>query len=199
MTSHSTMGGDLTLPDFLDWVADRLVNVYHEDPTVDFVHSARNFAKRIRAAMAPTEDPDSPTPDYQADAPLRGSRAYLADALYAFSVPADVVKPWHELTDGQRGAWITKAQAVPSVAGVPCRPGAPVYEDPPQALRVEPGAPPPAFTLAEAFALDARAKALFDDEEKNASLHWDRIGAGKRQHYRKLALHLAIEAQREFR
>ena len=127
MTSHSTMGGDLTLPDFLDWIAERLVNIYGESPAVDFVQTARKFASTIRAAMAPTEDPDSPTSDYKARPLARGTRAYLADALFAFSVGSADLKAWDSLTEGQRGAWITKAHAVPSVAGLPCRLGSPVY------------------------------------------------------------------------
>lgn len=31
--------------DFLNWMADRLVNVYNEDPNVDFVHKLRSMAK----------------------------------------------------------------------------------------------------------------------------------------------------------
>lgn len=36
--------------DFLDWVADRLVNVYGENPNVDFVIELRKRASMSRAA-----------------------------------------------------------------------------------------------------------------------------------------------------
>ena len=39
-------------PDFLDWVADRLVNVYGESENVDFVICLRRRAAKARAAIA---------------------------------------------------------------------------------------------------------------------------------------------------
>ena len=47
-----TDGAEVNTPDFLDWIADRLVNVYSEAPYVDFVLSCRKRAADIRAAMA---------------------------------------------------------------------------------------------------------------------------------------------------
>lgn len=47
-----TMGSQLNTPDFLDWVADRLVHVYGESPLMDFVHTLRERAKAGRAAVA---------------------------------------------------------------------------------------------------------------------------------------------------
>ena len=47
-----TCGAQINLPDFLDWLADRLVNVYGESPNVDFVHTCRDRAKALRAAIA---------------------------------------------------------------------------------------------------------------------------------------------------
>lgn len=44
-------GAQVGLPDFLDWLADRLVNVYSESPNIDFVHSCRDRAKWLRAAL----------------------------------------------------------------------------------------------------------------------------------------------------
>ena len=39
-------------PDFLDWVADRLVNVYGESENVDFVICLRRRAAKARTAIA---------------------------------------------------------------------------------------------------------------------------------------------------
>jgi hypothetical protein len=39
-------------PTFMDWLADRLVAVYGEKPSVDFVLSLRERAKAGRAAIA---------------------------------------------------------------------------------------------------------------------------------------------------
>lgn len=47
-----TMGAQANTPDFLDWVADRLVFVYGENPNVDFVLSLRERAKAGRDAIA---------------------------------------------------------------------------------------------------------------------------------------------------
>jgi hypothetical protein len=47
-----TMGASLNTPDFLDWVADRMVSVYRESPNVDFVLSLRDRAKSGREALA---------------------------------------------------------------------------------------------------------------------------------------------------
>ena len=45
---HATPPG----PDFLDWVADRLVNVSGEDENVDFVLALRRKAAKARAVLA---------------------------------------------------------------------------------------------------------------------------------------------------
>ena len=50
-----TMGQTLNTPDFLDWLSDRLVNVYGESENVDFVLSLRERAKAGRAAIAKAE------------------------------------------------------------------------------------------------------------------------------------------------
>jgi hypothetical protein len=39
-------------PDFLDWIADRLIHVYGENPNVDFVLALRRKAHKARAAIA---------------------------------------------------------------------------------------------------------------------------------------------------
>lgn len=39
-------------PDFLDWLADRLVNVYGEYPNIDFVLTLRRRAELSRSAIA---------------------------------------------------------------------------------------------------------------------------------------------------
>lgn len=44
-------GAQVNLPDFLDWLADRLVNIYQENPNVDFVLSCRSRAKHLRALI----------------------------------------------------------------------------------------------------------------------------------------------------
>jgi hypothetical protein len=48
---------DVTGPDFLDWVADRLVRVYGEPADVDFVLKLRRMAEMGRAALAKVEGP----------------------------------------------------------------------------------------------------------------------------------------------
>lgn len=47
-----TMGAELDTPCFLDWIADRLIDVYGESPVVDFVQSLRARATAGRAAIA---------------------------------------------------------------------------------------------------------------------------------------------------
>jgi hypothetical protein len=49
---HRTIkfGLDLTTIDFLEWIADRLVNVYGENPNLGFVQSLRERAEALRAA-----------------------------------------------------------------------------------------------------------------------------------------------------
>lgn len=46
-----TMGVELNTPDFLDWIADRLVYVHGERPEVDYVLSLRERAKAGRSAI----------------------------------------------------------------------------------------------------------------------------------------------------
>lgn len=52
LLSAQTMGSQVNTPDFLDWIADRLVYVYKESPHIDFVLSLRERAKAGRAAIA---------------------------------------------------------------------------------------------------------------------------------------------------
>ena len=52
LLASQTMGGQLNTPDFLDWIADRLVHVYGEPNGIDFVLSLRARAKAGRAAIA---------------------------------------------------------------------------------------------------------------------------------------------------
>lgn len=47
-----TMGSQLNTPDFLDWIAARLIKVYGESPHMDFVLSLTDRAKAGRAAIA---------------------------------------------------------------------------------------------------------------------------------------------------
>lgn len=44
-------GGPTAGPDFLEWIADRIVNVYGESDNVDFVLSLRQRALLARAAL----------------------------------------------------------------------------------------------------------------------------------------------------
>jgi len=44
-------GAQLNLPDFLDWIAARLIN-FGDEPNVDFVMTLRERAKLFRAAIA---------------------------------------------------------------------------------------------------------------------------------------------------
>ena len=46
------MGAQLNTPDFLEWIADRLVHVHGENPNVDYVLTLRDRAKAGRAAIA---------------------------------------------------------------------------------------------------------------------------------------------------
>lgn len=52
LLESQTMGIQLNTPDFLDWIAERLVNVYGESPHVDFVVSLKDRASAGRAAIA---------------------------------------------------------------------------------------------------------------------------------------------------
>jgi hypothetical protein len=52
LLAAQTMGAQVNTPDFLDWVADRLVHVYGESPNIDFVHSLRDRATAGRDAIA---------------------------------------------------------------------------------------------------------------------------------------------------
>lgn len=45
-----TMGATMQTPEFLEWLADRLVTVYGEDPGVNFVVSLRDRARQMCAA-----------------------------------------------------------------------------------------------------------------------------------------------------
>jgi hypothetical protein len=47
-----TTGAQLNLPDFLEWIAARLVHVHGENPNVDYVQTLRNRAALCRAAIA---------------------------------------------------------------------------------------------------------------------------------------------------
>jgi hypothetical protein len=52
LLAAQTMGSQVDTPTLLDWVADRLVNVYGESPNIDFVLTLRERAKAGRAAIA---------------------------------------------------------------------------------------------------------------------------------------------------
>jgi hypothetical protein len=44
--------GEITTPDFLNWVADRFIHVYGENPNMDFIHCLRSRAAAGRSALA---------------------------------------------------------------------------------------------------------------------------------------------------
>lgn len=48
-------GPSLPLPQFLEWIADRLVQVHGDPAAADFVLSLRERASRARAAIAKAE------------------------------------------------------------------------------------------------------------------------------------------------
>lgn len=50
-----TMGAQLNTPDFLDWIADRLVYVHGEKPNMDYVLSLRSRAEAGRRAIIEAE------------------------------------------------------------------------------------------------------------------------------------------------
>ncbi len=50
-----TMGAQVDTPTFLEWIADRLVHVYGENPNIDFVRSLRTRAEAARLAIAKAE------------------------------------------------------------------------------------------------------------------------------------------------
>lgn len=37
----------MTDKEFLNWIADRLLNVFGEDPNADFIHRLRNIGNKI--------------------------------------------------------------------------------------------------------------------------------------------------------
>ena len=47
-----TQGAELDLPGFLEWLADRMVNVYGESWNVDYVLTCRDKAEKIRSAIS---------------------------------------------------------------------------------------------------------------------------------------------------
>lgn len=47
-----TTGAQLNMPDFLEWIAARLVKVHGDDPNVDYVQTLRHRAKLCREAIA---------------------------------------------------------------------------------------------------------------------------------------------------
>lgn len=55
------MGSNCSTPDMIDWVADRLVNIYGESPNVDFVLSLRNRAKALRNIVLSKPQPTNLT------------------------------------------------------------------------------------------------------------------------------------------
>lgn len=48
----AVLSGEPPLPDFLDWLGDRLSHVYHESPNMDFVQACHRHAQELREALA---------------------------------------------------------------------------------------------------------------------------------------------------
>lgn len=46
-----TASNFLDTPDLIDWLADRLVNFYNENPNLDYLHVCRQRAQKIREAL----------------------------------------------------------------------------------------------------------------------------------------------------
>ena len=40
--------GSPNMSDFLEWIAERLVNIHNENENVDFVHALKKYAKAIK-------------------------------------------------------------------------------------------------------------------------------------------------------
>lgn len=51
-------GVQVSTPELMDWVADRLVLVYHESQNVDYVQSLRSRAKKLRLASSKAQSKD---------------------------------------------------------------------------------------------------------------------------------------------
>lgn len=51
----ATTGAQVNLPDFLEWIADRLVHVHGDSPNVDFVLTCRHRAQLLRASIVKAE------------------------------------------------------------------------------------------------------------------------------------------------
>ena len=60
LLAAQTMGAQVNTPDFLDWMAERLVHVYGESPNIDFVLSLRDRAAAGRKAIAKALGQSSP-------------------------------------------------------------------------------------------------------------------------------------------
>jgi hypothetical protein len=48
-------GAEVNLPDFLDWLAERMQYVYNESPNIDFIHTCRDRAKMCRKLIQELE------------------------------------------------------------------------------------------------------------------------------------------------
>jgi hypothetical protein len=44
-------GAQVELPEFLDWLACRMIHVHGESPDIDYIRTAKDRATRLRAAM----------------------------------------------------------------------------------------------------------------------------------------------------
>lgn len=47
-TRRMIKSGHPDMSTFIDWLADRMINVYNESPQMDFVQATRRYAKDLR-------------------------------------------------------------------------------------------------------------------------------------------------------
>lgn len=57
LLKSQTMGAELNTPDFLDWIADRLIHVHGEHPNMDYILSLRTRAVAGRYAITKATQP----------------------------------------------------------------------------------------------------------------------------------------------
>lgn len=108
----------MTSKEFLDWVADRLVNVYGESENVDFVQRLRQEAASVPSSRHETWEygvERGPFPHVGIDVHIEWGGSYGMTHSYVYT--ADNV---HALAGG-RLVWRRKKTTFPTVTGEPER------------------------------------------------------------------------------